>query len=88
MAILFLVVVSSVIAFIAYLYALQKLPTSLVSVYAYINPIIAVLAGSIFTGEPLTVLIITGSLVTLTGVYIVNRALKRSAMKVASGVEI
>ena len=78
MAILFLVVVSSVIAFVAYLYALQKLPTGLVSVYAYINPIVAVLAGSLFTGEPLTVLIITGSLVTLTGVYIVNRALKKS----------
>ena len=88
MAIFFLVVVSSVIAFIAYLYALQKLPTGLVSVYAYINPIIAVLAGSLFTGEPLTVLIITGSLVTLTGVYIVNRALKRSALKATAGAEV
>ena len=88
MAILFLVVVSSVIAFIAYLYALQNLPTGLVSVYAYINPIVAVLAGSLFTGEPLTVLIITGSLVTLAGVYIVNRALKRNAVKVAIGVEV
>jgi drug/metabolite transporter (DMT)-like permease len=77
-AILFLVVVSSIIAFIAYLYALQKLPTSLVSIYAYINPIIAVLAGSLFTGEPLTLLILLGSLVTLTGVYIVNRALHES----------
>ena len=81
MAIFFLVIVSSIIAFIAYLYALQKLPTGLVSLYAYINPIVAVLAGSLFTGEPLTVLIITGSLVTLTGVYIVNRALKRSALR-------
>ena len=69
-AIFFLVVVNSIIAFLAYLYALQKLPTGIVSVYAYVNPIIAVLAGSIFTGEPLTVLIITGSLVTLAGVYI------------------
>ena len=78
-AIFFLVVVSSIIAFLAYLYALQKLPTGIVSVYAYVNPIIAVLAGSLFTGEPLTVLIITGSLVTLAGVYIVNRALHKKA---------
>lgn len=78
-AIFFLVVVSSIIAFLAYLYALQKLPTSIVSVYAYVNPIIAVLAGSLFTGEPLTVLIITGSLVTLAGVYIVNRALHKKS---------
>jgi len=80
-AIFFLVVVSSIIAFIAYLYALQKLPTGLVSVYAYINPIVAVLAGSAFTGEPLTVLILTGSLVTLTGVYIVNKALQKKTLE-------
>ncbi|MDZ4747903.1 MAG: EamA family transporter [Saprospiraceae bacterium] len=78
-AIFFLVVVSSIIAFLAYLYALQKLPTGIVSVYAYINPIVAVLAGSLFTGEPLTILIITGSLVTLAGVYIVNRALHKKS---------
>ena len=81
-AIFFLVVVSSVIAFVAYLYALQRLPTGLVSVYAYINPIVAVLAGSLFTGEPLTALIITGSLVTLVGVYIVNRALNKNVPEV------
>lgn len=83
-AIFFLVVVSSIIAFVAYLYALQKLPTGLVSVYAYINPIVAVLAGSLFTGEPLTALIITGSLVTLVGVYIVNRALSKNAPEVVA----
>jgi drug/metabolite transporter (DMT)-like permease len=75
-AILFLVVVSSIIAFLAYIYALQHLPTSLVSIYAYINPIIAVMAGSFFIAEPLTALILTGAVVTLTGVYIVNRALQ------------
>jgi drug/metabolite transporter (DMT)-like permease len=81
-AIFFLVVVSSIIAFIAYLYALQKLPTGVVSLYAYINPIVAVLTGSLFTGEPLTVLIITGSLITLAGVYIVNRAIPKKAVEI------
>jgi len=78
-AIWFLVIVSSIIAFIAYLYALQKLPTGIVSLYAYVNPIVAVLSGSLITGEPLTALIMLGSLVTLGGVYIVNRALQRAA---------
>jgi drug/metabolite transporter (DMT)-like permease len=78
-AILFLVIVSSIIAFIAYLYALQKLPTGIVSLYAYVNPIVAVLSGSLITGEPLTVLIMAGSVTTLAGVYIVNRALRRAA---------
>lgn len=81
-AILFLVIISSIIAFVAYLYALQKLPTSVVSLYAYINPIVAVFAGNLLTGEPLTVLILTGSLVTLVGVYIVNRALNSKISEV------
>lgn len=87
-AIFFLVVVSSIIAFLAYLYALQKLPTGIVSVYAYVNPIVAVLAGSLFTGEPLTVLIITGSLVTLAGVYIVNRALHKKQEEVVPQTDV
>ncbi|MBK9105497.1 MAG: EamA family transporter [Saprospiraceae bacterium] len=66
---------------------MQKLPTSLVSVYAYINPLVAVLAGSLFTGEPLTVLIISGSLVTLAGVYIVNRALSKAQVHAVPAVE-
>jgi drug/metabolite transporter (DMT)-like permease len=76
-AILFLVIVSSIIAFLAYLYALQRLPTSLVALYAYINPIVAVFSGHAFSGERLTLLIIVGAMITLTGVYIVNQALQR-----------
>jgi len=72
----YLVFLSSVLAFIAYLYALQNLPTSMVSVYAYVNPVIAVLIGGLFFGEKLTPTIIAGALVTITGVYLVNAALR------------
>jgi drug/metabolite transporter (DMT)-like permease len=72
----YLVFFSSVLAFLAYLYALQNLPTSLVSVYAYINPIVAVLIGGLFFQEKLTPTIIAGALVTITGVYLVNAALR------------
>lgn len=75
--ILFLTIISSVFAFLAFLYALQKLPTSLVSVYAYINPIVAVITGALLIGEPLTLLIVLGSVITLAGVYIVNKAMQR-----------
>ena len=77
MAIGFLVVVSSIIAFMAYLYALQRLPTGIVSIYAYINPIVAVFTGSLFIHERVTIILILGALVTLTGVYIVNVALQK-----------
>ncbi len=77
LVILFLTLISSIIAFLAYLYALQRLPTSLVSIYAYINPIVAAITGALFIGEPLTMLIMIGSVITLLGVYIVNSALQK-----------
>ena len=76
-AIGFLVIVSSIIAFVAYLYALQRLPTGLVSIYAYINPIVAVITGSIFLNERVTIVMVLGALITLTGVYVVNKALRK-----------
>src|SRR6476620_884047 len=73
----YLVIFGSVISFIAYLYALQNLPTEQVSIYAYINPIVAVLLGWILFGEMLTPFIIAGVLVTLYGVYLVNRSIMK-----------
>ncbi len=77
LAILFLVLFSSIGAFAAYLYALQHLPTEQVSLYAYINPIVAILLGSFLFGEKLTPFIFTGSIITLYGVYLVNRTVSR-----------
>jgi drug/metabolite transporter (DMT)-like permease len=73
-AISYLVVFGSVISFIAYLYALQHLPTEQASIYAYINPIVAVVLGWIWFDEKLTGFIICGTLITLLGVYLVNKA--------------
>ena len=77
-AIGYLVVFGSLIAFIAYLYALQHLPTEQASIYAYINPVVAVLMGSLIFGEKLTIFISVGGAVTLLGVYLVNKAFKSS----------
>jgi drug/metabolite transporter (DMT)-like permease len=73
-SIAYLVVFGSVISFVAYLYALQKLPTEQVSIYAYINPIVAVFLGWILFGEILTPFIVAGVLITLYGVYLVNKS--------------
>lgn len=73
-AIAYLVIFGSVIAFIAYLYALQNLPTEQASVYAYINPVVAVLLGAIIFNEKLTIFISIGGITALLGVYMVNRA--------------
>jgi drug/metabolite transporter (DMT)-like permease len=75
-AIAYLVTFGSLIAFVCYLYALQNLPTEQASIYAYINPIVAVVLGSIVFDEKLTVYLAIGGLVTLLGVYLVNKAYK------------
>lgn len=76
LAIGYLVIFGSVIAFIAYLYALQHLPTEQASIYAYVNPVVAVLLGWLLFSEYLTLFIAAGGAVTLLGVYLVNRAFK------------
>jgi drug/metabolite transporter (DMT)-like permease len=77
-AIAYLVVFGSLIAFVCYLYALQHLPTEQASIYAYINPIVAVILGSVVFDEKLTLFLAIGGLVTLLGVYLVNKAYKIS----------
>lgn len=75
-AIGYLTVFSSIVSFVAYLYALQHLPTAQVSLYAYINPIIAIVFSALFFGEPLTAFIVAGTIITLYGVWLVNKAVK------------
>ena len=80
-AIAYLVVFGSVISFIAYLYALQNLPTEYASIYAYINPIVAVILGSLIFDEKLTLFISIGGAITLYGVYLVNQVYRKSQLK-------
>jgi len=53
-ALAYLIGPGSILAFTAYGYALSHLPVTTVSTYAYVNPVVAVLAGVVILGEPLT----------------------------------
>ncbi len=75
-AVAYLVIFGSILSFIAYLYALQHLPTEQASIYAYINPIVAGLLGWLLFAESITLFIVIGGMVTLAGVYMVNKAFK------------
>jgi drug/metabolite transporter (DMT)-like permease len=77
-SIAYLVIFGSVLTFIAFIYSLQHLPTELSSIYAYINPIVAVLLGAIIFNEPLTLPIAIGGATALTGIYLVNYAMKKN----------
>lgn len=78
-AIGYLVVFGSVVAFSAYIYSLQRLSVEQMSIYAYINPIVAVILGAILFHEKLTIFIISGGAITLYGVWLINHALRKDA---------
>ncbi|UEG51334.1 EamA family transporter [Ferruginibacter lapsinanis] len=77
-SILYLITIGSTATFVAYIYALKHLPISLTSVYAYINPIVAVLLGAFVLDEKITIFIIAGGLLALLGVYLVNSSFRKS----------
>lgn len=77
-AIGYLIVMGSVIAFAAFIYSIKYLPTAIASLYAYINPIVAMLLGTLILDEPLTINLLFGAIVTLGGVYIVNYSIKKA----------
>jgi drug/metabolite transporter (DMT)-like permease len=77
-SIAYLVIFGSVFTFIAFIYSLQHLPNELNSIYAYINPIVAVLLGAMLFNEPLTIPIAIGGTITLGGLYMVNYAMRKN----------
>lgn len=77
LAIAYLVFVSSIVAFVAFIYTMKHLEPAIAALYAYINPIIAILTGSVLMNEKLTIDILIGSAITLAGVFLVNRSLKK-----------
>jgi drug/metabolite transporter (DMT)-like permease len=77
-AIAYLVIFGSVISFIAYLYSLQHLPTAQASVYAYLNPVVAVISGFLVYGDPLTLALALGGVIILYGVYLINQVYKKA----------
>jgi drug/metabolite transporter (DMT)-like permease len=81
---LYLVVFGSLVGYSAYVYALKYLPMSTVSLYAYVNPVIAVILGTILLGEPFTWRVAVAVVVVFTGVAIVrfNGAARRAAQAV------
>ena len=72
----YLVSFGSVVAFVAFIYTVKYLSPAIASLYAYINPLVAMIVGSILLDEPLTFNLIIGALITLAGVYIVNYSIK------------
>lgn len=80
-ALAYLIVFGSLLSFLSYTYAVKKLPVGLVSIYAYVNPIIAVSLGFALNSEKVTTITIIAFITTLTGVFWINRGYKSNAKK-------
>jgi drug/metabolite transporter (DMT)-like permease len=80
-ALFYLIILGSVVAYGAYSYVLTKLPTPVVSLYAYINPVVAVLLGWLILDEKLNAAILTGCMIIIAGVYIVNTGYRKQEIR-------
>lgn len=94
-AIAYLVVVGTLVGFVAYVWLLRNAPTSLVATYAYVNPVIAVALGAVFLGEEITGQMLVAGAVIIGSVALIvrksgealepGRGLRRRAIPVLEG---
>jgi len=70
----YLIVFGSGIGFVAYTWLLRNAPTPLVSTYAYVNPVVAILLGSFIGHEPLETTEIISAMIIIGGVVLITTA--------------
>ena len=71
-ALVYLTVFGSIAAYTAYAYALKYLPVSTVSLYTYVNPVIAVVLGTLLLAEPFGVRMLIAAAIIALGMLIVG----------------
>lgn len=80
---LYLIVFGSLIAYTSYIFAVRLLPLSLVTTYAYVNPVFALLLGWAFLHESIGIWTLVGAVLVLLGVGLVYRSRMRPEPQVA-----
>jgi drug/metabolite transporter (DMT)-like permease len=74
----YLILFGSIIGFSAYIWLLKVANPTMVSTYAYVNPVVAVFLGCTLAGEPLTLNDAVVAMLILTSVVIISRNYRRS----------
>jgi drug/metabolite transporter (DMT)-like permease len=77
LGLVYLVGAGSLLAFTAYMWLLRTAPTSLVGTYAYVNPVVAVLLGTVLLGEPLSWRTLAAGAIIVASVALIVRAPQR-----------
>jgi drug/metabolite transporter (DMT)-like permease len=81
LGLLYLITFGSLVGFVSYGWLLHNAPISLVSTYAYINPVVAVLLGNLLADEPLNGRILVAAAIIIGSVVLINSARQAPAKK-------
>jgi drug/metabolite transporter (DMT)-like permease len=74
-ALAYLILFGSVVAFTAYNWLLEHYSPTLVATHTYVNPIVAVLLGWMFAGEAVTLNVVLGAAMVVAAVMLVDRGM-------------
>lgn len=78
-ALIYLILIGSLVAMASYSYALKHLPMQIVSIYAYINPVVAIVLGWVFLGESMTLSMLGACLVIVMSVVLLNLPMSKKS---------
>jgi drug/metabolite transporter (DMT)-like permease len=88
LALIYLIIFGSLIGFSAYVWLLRAAPLSLVSTYAYVNPVVAVVLGAIFIGEFITLRTVLAGGIILAAVALIVVARNRASATTETQEEV
>jgi drug/metabolite transporter (DMT)-like permease len=71
--VLYLIVFGGIVGYSGYIYAMKHLPVSMVSIYTYVNPVVAVILGSLLYREKFGAIDIAAMFIVIVGVLVVKR---------------
>lgn len=74
----YLITFGSILAYGCYMYILKQMPATIVSTYAYINTIVAVVLGWLWLNELLTWDMLAGVIITIAGLWLVNKGYNKN----------
>jgi len=77
---IYMIIIGSILAYTAYMFMLRILPVGLATIYAYVNPLVAVLIGWWLAGESLTHWTFLALSFIIGGVFMVNRGYRRQKL--------
>jgi putative acetyltransferase len=79
-ALAYLILCGSILAMPCYMYVLQTMPVSVASTFAYVTPVITVIVGALFLGEPVTPTTAIGAAIILCAVFVVQLVNQRQTI--------